>query len=296
MSNSATPDAVFNNALNEAFEALKSGVNDSVAARRLRKRAGELSSIDAAGAWELRAYTSAVNNLFDAADEDFARAVRLQPGNSNLKVRWLAMLCVTGQAAKVKERFVEFRADLDGNFAAMQAVISLLGYVGLLYDAFHLRERVAALGGDGGSAILDHEFGIASAPDRKGANVPDKGEDTESLPSSTYKFSVEDAVDDLSAQGLNVDAWSEPVGRAIQFLRERQLKVLAVRSSFIPHEYGPASMHFQILVDDVIDVTSIAECDFYDVLVERDFPIILSGGASIAFIPTIDEAFDADLT
>ncbi|PAL05019.1 hypothetical protein B8W90_12450, partial [Staphylococcus hominis] len=88
---------------------------------------------------------------------------------------------------------------------------------------------------------------------RKGANVPDTGEGTESLPSSTYKYSVEDAVDDLSAQGLNVDAWSEPVGCAIQFLRERRLKVLAVRSSFIPHEYGPASMHFQILVDDVID-------------------------------------------
>lgn len=46
------------------------------------------------------------------------------------------MLCVTGQAGKAKERFVEFRAELDGNFAAMQAVISLLGYVGLLYDAF----------------------------------------------------------------------------------------------------------------------------------------------------------------
>jgi predicted DNA-binding transcriptional regulator AlpA len=55
-------------------------------------------------------------------------------------------------------------------------------------------------------------------------------------------------------------------------------------------------MHFQILIDDVIDVTSIAESDFYDLLVERDFPIILSGGASIAFIPTIDEAIDADLT
>lgn len=296
MSNSATPDTVFNDTLNEAFDALKSGINDSVAVRRLRKRADELSSIDAAGAWELRACASAMSSLFDAADEHFARAVRLQPANSNLKVRWLAMLCVTGQAGKAKERFVEFRAELDGNFAAMQAVISLLGYVGLLYDAFLLRERVAELGGDGGSAILEHEFGIATAPDRKGAGVPDNREGAESLPSSTYKFSVENAVDDLSAQGLNVDAWSEPVGCAIQFLRERQLKVLAVRSSFIPHEYGPASMHFQILIDDVIDVTSIAESDFYDVLVERDFPIILSGGASIAFIPTIDEAFDADLT
>ncbi|MFG3449273.1 hypothetical protein ACGFZ3_11880 [Stenotrophomonas sp. NPDC047960] len=296
MSNSATPDTVFNDTLNEAFDALKSGVNDSVAVRRLRKRADELSSIDAAGAWELRAYASAMSSLFDAADEGFARAVRLQPANSNLKVRWLAMLCVTGQAGKAKERFVEFRAALDGNFAAMQAVTSLLGYVGLLYDAFLLRERVAELGGDGGCAILEHEFGIASAPDRKGADAPDNREGAESLPSSTYKFSVENAVDDLSAQGLNVDAWSEPVGCAIQFLRERQLKVLAVRSSFIPHEYGPASMHFQILIDDVIDVTSIAESDFYDLLVERDFPIILSGGASIAFIPTIDEAIDADLT
>lgn len=34
----------------------------------------------------------------------------------------------------------------------------------------------------------------------------------------------------------------------------------------------------------------------YGVLVERDIPIIRIGGASIAFIPTVDEVSDADHT
>jgi hypothetical protein len=290
MSNSATPDTIFNNTLGEAFEALKLGANDLVTVRRVQRRADELASIDAAGAWELRAYASAIKNAFDAADEMFACALRLQPGNPNIRVRWLAMLCVTGQVGKVKEKFIAFRPGLDGNFAAMGAVISLLGYVGLLHDAYQLRQRVAALGGNPGGHAFDGDFGIASAPEMVREKMLATEDFPEPLPSSVYTFSAEDAEQVLADQGLSVDAWSEPIGCAIRFLRQKRLKVVAVKSSFIPHDDRATAMHFQLLIVATPDICWEAEWEFCGVLVDRDFPIINSGTATIAFIPTLREA------
>jgi hypothetical protein len=290
MSTSATPDTIFNHTLSEAFEALKAGANDLVTVRRIQKRADELTSMDVAGAWELRAYASAINDGFDAADEMFACALRLQPGNLNVRVRWLAMLCVTGQVGKVKEKFVAFRPTLDGNFAAMSAVISLLGYVGLLHDAFRLRERVAALGGNPGVHVFDGEFGLGSAAEAVPANALSTDDFPEPLPCSVYTFSAEEAEEVLAEQGLGIDAWSEPIGCAIRFLRQKRLKVVAVKSSFIPHDDRATAMHFQLLIVATPDICWEAEWEFCGVLVDRDFPIINSGTATIAFIPTLREA------
>lgn len=290
MSNRATPDSVLNNTLSEAFEALKSGASHLGAVRLLRKRADDLSSIDAAGMWELRAYESAMNSWFDAADEAFARAVRLQPGKSDIKVRWLSMLCVTGQTSRAKDKFVEFGSSLDGDLAAVGGVVQALGYVGLLHDASQLQERVAKLGGSPGPDLLGGEFWIGAPPDLGIAKPVAAKKYSNPWPWSAYKFSLADAEEILAGQGLSVDAWSEPVGCALRFLRRRGLKVAAVRSSFIPHLDGPSSMHFQLIVQAEPDVCGDAEWEFCGVLVEESFPVIDCGAASIAFIPTLMES------
>jgi len=210
-------------------------------------------------------------------------------------VRWLVMLGVTGQASKVEEKFVQFRSSLDGDLIAMGKVIHLLGYVGLLHHAFHLRERVATLDCNPGQDVIGGEFWIGAPPDL-GIAKPLAAKKYPSLwPWSPYKFSLADAEEILADQGLSIDAWSEPIGCALRFLRRRGLKVAAVRSSFIPHLDGPSSMYFQLIVQGEPDVCWDAEWEFCGVLVEQSFPVIDSGAASIAFIPTLLESSSANV-
>lgn len=290
MFTSAITDTIFNDTLSEAFETLKTGAKDLSTVRRVRMRADELSFIDAVGAYELRACACALEGLFDAADEEFANALCLGPRNSCVMVRWLVMLCVTGQTRKVKEKFIQFRSSLDGDLIAMGTVIHVLGYVGLLHDAFDLRGRIATLDGNPGQDAIGGEFWIGAPPDF-GISKPIAAKKYPSpWPRSAYKFSLADAEKILADQGLSTDAWSEPIGCALRFLRRRGMKVIAVRSSFIPHLDGPSSMHFQLIVQAEPDVCGDAEWEFCGVLVEESFPVIDCGAASIAFIPTLMES------
>lgn len=286
----ANPESSFSCALSDALEALKSGIKDLVIVSRLQVRADEVSSVDEAGACELRAYASALDNSFDAADEYFSSALGLGSKKSDVMVSWLAMLCITGQVNRAKEKFAEFRSSLDGDIVAMGAVIRVLGYVGLLHDAFHLRERVAALGGNPGPNVVDGEFWIGVPPDLGIAKPLAANTYPAPWPWSPYEFSLADAEVILTDQGLRTDAWSEPIGCALRFLRQRGLKVAAVKSSFIPHLDGPSSMLFQLIVLAEPDVCWDAEWEFCGVLVEESFPVIDSGAASIAFIPTLMES------
>lgn len=296
MSTSATPDKIFNHTLSEVIEALKTDAIDRFTIRIIRKKADEISLMDAAGACELRAYAYAMEGLFDGADEEFANSLSLGPRSSCVMVRWLVILCVTGQASKVKEMFVQFRSSLDGDLIAMGAVIHVLAYVGLLHDAFHLRERVAALDGNPGQDVIGGEFWIGVPPDLGIAKPLAAKIYPDPWPWSGYKFSLADAEEILADQGLSTDAWSEPIGCALRFLRRRGLKVAAVRSSFIPHLDGPSSMHFQLIVQAEPDVCWDAEWEFCGVLVEESFPVIDSGSASLAFIPTLLESSHANLS
>jgi hypothetical protein len=293
MSKRATPDTVFNQTLSEAFEVLKTGANDLLTVRRLRDKADELSLVDSAGASELRGCASALEGSFDAANEDFGIALSLLPRNSDVMVRWLAMLCVTGQAGKAKQWFLRFRSSFEGDLVAMGTVIRLLGYVGLLHEAYQLRERVFALGGNPGRDVFSGEFWIGAPPDLGIATPFAVEKFPDPLPCSVYTFSLSDAEEILADQGLSTDAWSEPMGCALRFLRQRQLKVVAVRTSFVPYDDRPTSMYFQLIVQAEPDVCCAAEWEFCGVLVEESFPIIDSGAASIAFIPTLLEASSA---
>jgi len=290
MSSSPTHDTNSSGTWIEVIETLRSGACGFAMKRRVQERADQLESIDAATAFEWRAYASAFDGSFDDADERFDCALRLKPGDPYVMVRWLEMLCVTGQGNRVKEKFAEFRSSLDGDLGAMGAVIRALGYVGLLHDAFHLRERVTALGGNPGPNVIDGEFWIGAPPDLGIAKPLAANTYPNPWPWSAYEFSLADAEEILADQGLRTDAWSEPIVCALRFLRHRGLKVAAVKSSFIPHLDGPSSMHFQLIVQAEPDLCWDAEWEFCGVLVEESFPVIDSGAASIAFIPTLMES------
>ncbi|WNH47599.1 hypothetical protein PDM28_12985 [Stenotrophomonas aracearum] len=295
MAINAAYDTIFNETLGDAFEALKTGANDSVTVRRLQKRSDELASGDASSAWDLRAYACAVTDAFDAADEHFARALRLSPNNPNLVVRWLAMLCVTGQVTKVKATFLALRGQLEGHASALRATASLLGYVGLLLDAYQVREKLASSGGLLRSDAPEADVAMASVEVRQaGANVEGDGAD-DPLPCSSYTATAEDAKVLQTAYGLADDAWSEPIGCAIRYLRQRRLKVIAVKSSFVPNESGPATLHFQVLIHAPPSVSSAAEWDFLDDLVAADYPAASSWAVSVAFVPTLAEVRNGDI-
>ncbi len=295
MSSSATPDTILSGTRIEVLETLKSGASGFAMKRRLQERANQLASIDAATTCEWRAYVSAIDDSFDDADESFDCARRLKPGDPYVIVRWLEMLCVTGQVSRVKEKFAEFRSSLDGDHVAMGAVIHVLGFVGLLHDAFHLRERLVVLGGNPCPDVIGGEFWIGAPPKLGIAKPPASKQYPDPWPLSSYRFSLADAEEILTDQGLSIDAWSEPIGCALRFLRRRGLKVAAVRSSFIPHLDGPSSMHFQLIVQAEPDVCWDAEWEFCGVLVDESFPVIDSGAASIAFIPTLLESSSANV-
>jgi hypothetical protein len=288
-------DANFNSALLYIFEVLRTCDNDVVKNQGFQDRAEKLESMDAIAAWEWRAYADAINDLLEDADAKFERALYLRPDDTNVMVRWLTMLCVTGQVGKVKERFKQFRPTLEANLVAMEEVIPLLGYVGFFHDAFQLRERVAAMGGIPGQDVIGGEFWIGAPPDLGIAKPLAAKKYPDPWPWSAYKFSLADAEEILADQGLSTDAWSEPIGCALRFLRRRGLKVAAVRSSFIPHLDGPSSMHFQLIVQAEPDVCWDAEWEFCGVLVEESFPVIDSGAASIAFIPTLMGSSSANI-
>lgn len=290
MHSSGNPDSIFNDTLIEKLEQLKGGAKDMESADILPTPVDLCASVDVARSWELRAYACAANGSFDIAEESFEYALRLKYSDTKVMVRWLAMLSVTGQADKVKEKFVQFRPSLDRDLTAMGAVIHVLGYVGLLHDAFHLRERVAALGGNPGPDVIGSEFWIGAPPDLGIAKPLGAKKYPSPWPWSAYKFSLANADKILADQGLSTEAWSEPIGSALRFLRRRGLKVIAVRSSFIPHLDGPSSMHFQLIVQAEPDVCGDAEWEFCGVLVEESFPVIDCGAASIAFIPTLMES------
>ncbi|WP_354276944.1 hypothetical protein [Stenotrophomonas rhizophila] len=295
MPSSGNPDRIFNETLIEKLEELKGGARDMQSVEILPTMRDGFASVDVARSWELRAYACAANDSFDNAEECFECALRLKCSDTKVMVRWLAMLGVTGQADKVKEKFVQFRSSLDGDLIAMGAAIHVLGYVGLLHDAFHLRERVAALGGEPGPDVIGGEFWLGTPPDLGIAEPLSAKKYSDPWPCGAYKFSLADAEEILADQGLSTDAWSEPIGCALRFLRCRGLKVVAVRSSFIPHLDGPSSMHFQLVVQAKPDVCWDAEWEFCGVLVEESFLVIDSGAASIAFIPTLMESSIANL-
>jgi hypothetical protein len=293
VSASASAKTVFNEILADAFELLKSGENNVFSRRSLEGAIDELVRVDASGAWELRGYLAAVKNSFEEADENFAKALRLSPSNVNVVVRWLAMLSVTGQAKKVESKFAEHREHLRGDLAAMSAVVSLLGYVGLLYDAYLLREELVSMGGTVLDSEFEGDFGIA-APQVvgriDGALLLDQAEP---LPCSQYSVNADDTTVLLDAYGLKSDAWSAPVGSAISFLRGRKIKVIAVKSSFVPHDNLPATVHVQILVCADAVKCSEAEWDYYERVSEKSFEVISIGAASMAFIPTLEDADNA---
>lgn len=295
VSASASPKTIFNDTLADAFETLKTGASDLLSQRRLQKKIDDLVSVDASGAWELRGYVAAIANEFQDADDNFARALRILPNDPNIIVRWLAMLCVTGQVEKVKAKFGEYRHTLEGNLSAMRAVTSLLGYVGLLHDAYVLREELLSIGSEVPEDDFQGDLGIASAQ-VVGEVIPsDLFQFEESLPCSHYAVNADDATVLLAAHGLEGDAWSEPVGCAIKFLREKRMKVIAVKSSFVPHDNLPATVHVQILVATTPSVCADAEWDYYGRLATENFAAVSSGAASLAFLPTLAEAADANI-
>ncbi|MGN7840244.1 hypothetical protein [Stenotrophomonas sp. 22385] len=220
-------------------------------------------------------------------------ALSMKPGDRAVIVCWLAMLCVTGQASKVKGTFAQFRSSLDDDLVAMAAAIYLLGYVGLLHEAFQLRERLSALGGDPGRDVFSGKFWIGLPRDLGVATPLAVEKFPNPLRCSVSKFSLSDAEKILGDQGLSTDAWSELMGCALRFLRQRGLKVVAVRTSFVPYDDRPASMFFQLIVQAEPDVCRDAKWEFCGVLVEVNFPIIDAGAASIAFIPTLLESSSA---
>jgi hypothetical protein len=97
------------------------------------------------------------------------------------------------------------------------------------------------------------------------------------------------------AYGLAGDAWSEPVRCAIRFLRQQRLKVVAVKSSVVHNEFGPATLHFQVLIHAPPSVSSDAEWDFLDHLVAADYPATSCRAVSVAFVPTLTEVGNGDI-
>lgn len=112
-------------------------------------------------------------------------------------------------------------------------------------------------------------------------------------------FGEEVGAEDLKAlqmaYGLADDAWLEPVRCGIRFLRQQGLKVIAVTSSFVPDEPGPATLHFQVLIHAPSSISSEAEWDFLDHLTAADYPATSSRAVSVAFVPTLAEAGEGDI-
>lgn len=205
------------------------------------------------------------------------------------------MLCVTGQVNKVKATFLALRSQLEGNASALCATASLLGYVGLLLDAYQVREKLLSSGGSLQSAVSEAEIAATCVEVRQAESNVESNEANDPLPCSSYTATAEDAKVLQMAYGLADDAWSEPVGCAIRFLRQHRLKVIAVKSSFVSNESGPATLQFQVLIHAPPSISSEAEWDFLDHLVAADYPATSSWAVSVAFVSTLEEVENGDI-
>lgn len=238
----AAPETIFNDVMERVRGYLRTRTASEFQLRQVEREIQQLAKVDAAGAFELSACLAAFQDDLDEIDAKYSRALAVTDDFVGTRVRYLNLLCATGQSGKVYEKYREFYSALRSDPAAMRMMEGALSFSGWVKTAFELVKDMQRMGVESAKRTSAEQF------DNKGFDESD---------------------------------FALPVGFAQRWLIEKNVPTHTVQSMALPCQDGGTPLLFQLGIERTPEETAELEWELFGALDQAEYPAEKSGALRI---------------